>query len=344
MSSSRENNRWLFNKVIFVYLILFVPYLIVISLFYSIIYSDNPLGIPFLIFLIVYPGLTTMSCNRVLASLYEFKLQFFILLISRILILTVFIIAVFFLKNSLFTQLFILLSGTMLYFSLLIFFVRKEGIMISLRFFPAKDIIKLLKVSFPLGLAVIFGMLYDKIDLILISRLTDFTQTAYYNIGYGVFKASSLMFSFLFLAGLTKISYLSRRKSAVRIFFYKYSFLLIIITLLITVFLLAGAGFIINVLFTSKYDNSIIVLRILSFGITGLALNHLTGIILNGVSMYKENMKVTFWGLLLNVVLNLIFIPYYGILASCVISVLTEYFIFFGDLYFLKDLLRKNNL
>jgi O-antigen/teichoic acid export membrane protein len=96
----------------------------------------------------------------------------------------------------------------------------------------------------------------------------------------------------------------------------------------------------IKLIYTDKFSNSVFILKIVSFAVIGLALNNLTGMILNGLGLFRENMYVTFTGLIINIILNIIFIPLYGIVAAAVISVITEYFIFYGDYYFIKIFLN----
>ncbi|MEZ4689432.1 MAG: hypothetical protein R3A12_04340 [Ignavibacteria bacterium] len=59
--------------------------------------------------------------------------------------------------------------------------------------FRLKSTFSLIKLSLPLESGSYFNFLYDKID-ILISKLTDFDQTAYYNVAYGIYKSSSILF------------------------------------------------------------------------------------------------------------------------------------------------------
>ncbi len=108
------------------------------------------------------------------------------------------------------------------------------------------------------------------------------------------------------------------------------------VCIILTAVLFFFAGVIIELFYTDKFNDSVLVLKILSFAVTGLALNNLTGVILNGLGMYRQNMNVTFLGLILNIILNIIFLPVYGIAGAAVITVLTEYFIFTGDYIYLK--------
>jgi len=206
--------------------------------------------------------------------------------------------------------------------------------------FNFKGLPGLIKISLPLGMAVIFNFLYDKIDILLISKYTDFSQVGYYNIGYGIYKASSFAFSFLLVSGLTHVSYLSRRRSAVKLFFKKYALSFLFIGIILNIILFFASDFIIKLIYTYKFANSVFILKIVSFAVIGLALNNLTGVILNGLGLFRENMYVTFTGLIINIILNFIFIPLYGIVSAAVISVITEYFIFYGDYYFIKKFLN----
>jgi O-antigen/teichoic acid export membrane protein len=53
-------------------------------------------------------------------------------------------------------------------------------------------------------------------------------------------------------------------------------------------------------------------------------------------------MWATLYGLIINVILNILFIPLYGIIAASVNTVITEYIIFFLEFYFLWKVLKKH--
>ncbi len=236
----------------------------------------------------------------------------------------------------------ILLTGAFFQFIILFKHSADNNLRITLSALKFNQLFAILKISMPLGLAVIFNLLYDKIDIILISAITNFNETAFYNIGYGVYKSSTIVFSFIFISGFTRISYLSRNKKAVRLFFKKYFIVLICICIPLTIILITFSDILINLIYTRKYENASDILKILSIAIFGLAINNLTGIILNGLGLYKQNMIITLIGLIINVILNIIFIPQFGIKAAAVVTVITEYFIFAGDYYFLKKHLKHN--
>lgn len=200
----------------------------------------------------------------------------------------------------------------------------------------------ILKISFPLALAVLFNFLYDKIDIILISKYTNFNETGYYNIGYGIYKSATLMFAFLLIIGLNRASVLSGNMSALKLLYKKYASILIFISIILNLILFFGGELIISLLYTDKFAPSDVIIKILSFAVLGISLNNLTGVLLNGIGDFKGNMYVTLIGLIINVILNLIFIPMYGIVAAAIITLITEYFIFFGGYYLLNKHWRES--
>jgi O-antigen/teichoic acid export membrane protein len=322
---------------------------IIFGIFYFIIviaaryffYNEIPPGIFILTAAIVFSFSLSNICNKILSGLADFKSQFTTLAISRIVIIVFIIPFIFILNSSMILILSILLGGSILHFILLFSKLYTYAIDFNYNLFSREKLFTILKISFPLGMAVIFNFLYDKIDIILISKMLNYDEVAFYNIGYGIYKASTLGFTFLFVAGLTRISYLSKRRPAVILFFKKYFYPLTAVSLLITFIIFFLADSLILFIYTEKFLNSIPVLKILAFAVTGLALNNLTGIMLNGIGLFKENMKVTLTGLILNLVLNIFLIPVYGIIAAAFVTIATEYFIFAGNLFYLKQFLKK---
>jgi O-antigen/teichoic acid export membrane protein len=341
ISVSKADSPEFFSNVFGISLLTFPVYFITTLVYCHYFFSNISYGLTFVTVCAVYVFSISNLLTRTLIALNDFKNQFIPLLLSRSFILILVLPAVYFFKINLTFLLFILLSGALMQAALLIKNIKSNNLYLSFTKINFSKIKSVIRLSFPLGLAVLFNFLYDKIDIVLISKLTDFNETAYYNVGYGIFKASAVTYTFLFSSGLTRISYISRNKKAVRLFFKKYSLMLIYISLLLTLLLFFGAGIIINLIYTSKFNHSVLVLQILSFAAIGLSLNNLTGVILNGLALYKKNMIVTLIGLIINVILNLIFIPEYGIIAAAIVTVITEYFIFFGDYFFIGIFLKE---
>jgi O-antigen/teichoic acid export membrane protein len=329
-----------YSQIININIFISLVYFIFILLFYFLFYSHISFVTFILTSFIVFLFSLINTLNSALSGLSQFKKRFIILLYSRSIIIVIFIPLIFLFRTGIYYFLALLSFGSLLQIFWIVIDLKKMGY----DFISRIDIVKIksiIKLSFPIGLAVIFNFLYDKIDIVLISKFLDFSQVAYYNIGYGIYKSSAIAFSFLLVSGFTRISALKNKKYAVKIFFIKYLINLISISLVLSAILFFASEVIVKIIYTDKYFDSILILKIMSFAVIGLTLNNLTGVILNGLGFFKENMFVTLSGLLINVILNIIFIPLFGIIASAVISIVTEYFIFAGDYYYLQKFFKS---
>ena len=339
---SSADSGGLFGKILSLNILLFFVYIIFTTGYYFLFYRTLPLSLFIVTTIPIYLYSDINIINALFSGLGKYKLQFLTFLNARIFTIIVFILTAFFFSSSPVSLLIIYSFGFLYQLILLIINAKKENVFIFLNF-NISELIGILKFSLPLGMAVVFNYLYDKIDILLISNFTDYSQVSYYNVGYGIYKASSIAFSFLLISGLTRVSYLSRNPKAVKMFFKKYSSIFFVVGLILSVLLFLLSGFIVNIIYSVKFLPSALILKIVSFAVIGLALNNLTGVILNGLGLYRENMYVTFAGLVINLVLNFIFIPLYGIIAAALVSVLTEYFIFAGDYYFINNFLKEEN-
>jgi|WetSurMetagenome_2_1015567.scaffolds.fasta_scaffold14347_4 O-antigen/teichoic acid export membrane protein len=341
ISISGDNASKYFSTVSVISLVSFVFYFAFVYFIGGLFYPDLLWKLKSIIIIVVFSYSFIDILHRLFYGLSEYKIQFTIFAYIRLLVLIFFITAIIFFEFGLIKSLFILFIGNIFHISVITLYFYKRNIRIRKKYLKIKILKGILITSIPLGLAVICNYIYDKIDILMISKMLDFNQVAFYNIGYGVYKTSALFFSFLLIPAFTRISFLSRRIYAVKLFFKKYFLILLIVSVFISIILFFCSSFIIKLLYTDKYIDSVLITKILSFAIIGLALNNLTGIILNGLGLFKENMYVTLVGLILNIILNLIFIPVFGIIACAVITIITEYFIFTGDIFFL---LRKIKL
>lgn len=339
---TKNNVGRIYLESLIIQFVLSLVYIILIFILINLFYGNINYILVFLIAASVYILQFAATPNSVLYGFMEFKIQFLTLFVSRIIAVGSIIIISFTLTDKLEISLLLLLISGLIYLITQIIYIRIKYIKFSISDFKVSNVSKLLSLTFPLYLAVIFNYLYDKVDIIIISKILDFTEVSIYNIGYGLFKASTLLFGFILTSGYSRISYLSKSKRAVKIFFKKYSVIIISVTLLIAVFLFIFSDIIITGLYGEKYKNSGLILRILSPAIIILGMNNLTGNILNALGLFRENMFVTLSGLIFNIIANILFLKHYGIIASAIITVLTEFFILSGDYYFIKKNLRIN--
>lgn len=216
------------------------------------------------------------------------------------------------------------------------FFIKVKHFTLSIEGINFNAVKELIIILLPLYLATIFNFMYDKIDVLIISKIIDFNEVANYSIAYGIYKSSTIFFMPFLVSGYTKISYLSRRESAIRIFIRKYLSLITIGCSFVIIFLLIFSKQIVVILYSNKFENSAEILRVLCLAILFMGLNNLLGNVLNALGKFKENRNVTFLALVLNIILNIILIPFYGIIAAAIVTIFTEFLVFIGDAFYLR--------
>ena len=339
--SGRKASGFLSN-VMLISIAFFPIYILSVYFYCLVFYESIPSELIIIIALTVYFFSLGNIFSKALSGLGLFKNIFFSLLVSRIYILIFVVLALLIYSPGLNEIFLITLSGSAVQIAILYNFTKKNNLISFTGFFDFKKSYSLLKFASPLGLAVLFNFLYDKIDILIISKLTDYDQVAFYNIGYGIFKTSTLAYSFIFISGFTRISYIGRSKKAVSLFFKKYFFILFKICLVISIILFLFPDFLVKFIYTDKLAEAAPVLSILSFAVFGLAFNNLTGIMMNGLGMYKSNMYITFTGLILNILLNILLIPEYGIKAAAAVTVVTEYYIFISGYLLILKYIKSN--
>ena len=337
--SSGKNTNKIVPSALSLNLIL-LPLFLLAALSIGIIAYNIPMSLMLMICTPVYLFSGSNLISKALAGFGDFRSQFNSVVKTRIPILVFLAIFYFTEQSSLLPYLIALAAGALAQMTILIGKIRTR-IKITSGFLKGLSTIRDLLTVLPLGAAVALNFLYDKIDILLISKMLGFTESAIYSIAYGLFKAASLSYTFFLIPALSKISYFSRRKSAVRLFLAKYTFNIFLICIFVTVALVISADFIVELLYGEKFGESANILKVLSFVTLGMGLNNLFGVALNGLGLYKENLYVTFTGLIINVVLNLMLIPTMGIMGAVIATLATEYLVLAGDSFYLNNFLRK---
>lgn len=339
LATQKENTPELLSEALCLFGISSLLYFIFSITGISRFYPQTRMSIFALVTLVVLMFAVVSNLIAVLSAYRKYKNIFISLIWTRIAIIILFIALIIIRETRLEFLICLLLAGV---FSQIIILIRYIGkLQLQLKTPNPRNIFSLATITIPLGLTALFNYLYDKLDVLLISKLLDFSQVAYYNVPYGIYKSTSLVFSFLLVEGLNRISYISRRASAIKTFFYLYSRVLLFICIPLTVIVFFFSDTILLLLYGNTYLPSSQVLRILAIGIVGMALNNLTGVILNGTGRYKTNMYIVLTALLINTILNYLLLQYYGIVISAIITVLTEYFLFVAGTFNIFKSLAK---
>lgn len=329
-----------FSKVFSLGILFYIPFFTLAILLYKLLYADIPFYFLGISSLIIYLSSLVNIINKALSGLRVYKSQFIAFFLPRF-IISLLILFSFYCSGAIADNMLMLFFFAVVLNLIMLWIYAFES---DIRFrFSLKNIIPVIRSAFPLGLAVIFNYMYDKIDVLVISSYRGFDETAFYSAGYGIFKTASITFSFLMVSGFTEVSSMKNNHPKVRNFYTRSSVLVLIICVPTTLLLYFLADSLINFLYTTRFNESAGVLKILSIAVPAVGLNNLTGITINGLGYFKLVMYVTLVGLLLNFSLNLFFVPVYGIVAAALITVFTEFFIFAGEYFFLKKILSTEN-
>lgn len=316
-------------------LLLLIPASIISVVIFLFVYPQ--MGVKSVLLLLVLFALISneLLLTGILKGQQKYKTIFTITIVLRTITIAAFFVVYLLMKNS-FGIIYSFLAGNFLF--LVVLSVVSGQFPEAFRFSNIKfgSFIKLIVLVFPLWLATVFNFLYDRIDVFLISKLVSLEQLSFYSIAYGVMKSSTIAFSFMLVGGLTNAASYSGDRILMRNFIFKYSKLFLFISSLILIMLFVFADILLVFLYTDKYFESALILRVLAFAIIPLSLNNLMGITLNGAGMYKENLYVTIAGFLFNLTANLFVIPIYGIIGAAFVTIVTEIIILTGDIAIIK--------
>ena len=191
-----------------------------------------------------------------------------------------------------------------------------------------------MKVALPLSLLSIFGLIYIRIDTVMLSVMKGDAVVGWYNAAYNLvlsFKAiPHLLMNALF--PLMSYYYVSS-KSSLKISYersFKYLFILgLPIALGIT---LLADKFII-LLYGQQFSNSIIALQILAWDVLLIFLCTCLSFLF--VSTDKQNQMAILIGFvaLINIILNLFLIPFFSYIGAAIATIVAEGFLLVAYLY-----------
>lgn len=198
-----------------------------------------------------------------------------------------------------------------------IFSYKNFGLKIKNWYFSKILAKSLLRNSWLLMLSSAATLIYLKIDQVMIGSMLG-------NYEVGIYAAAvRLVEVWYFVPGIIAITLfpaiINAKNTDIKIYRSRlknfYIFMTIIpILMAIPITLLAKP--IILVLFGSEYLESVIILQIYIWSSVGIFLNHATGQYLISENLLKIIFLVSLLGMVINIILNLIFIPMFGIIGS----------------------------
>lgn len=330
-----------YKTTLLTYLFLLPVYIGICLLYSTMFQSFNSVIIFFAVIITSYLSLFTNVMTKIMSGLRDFKSQFYFQLISKGFFILLPISYLFKKDITIESVAIILLGSAFINLILLFFYLQKYYFKNSSASSDFSLLFRTLKISVPLGIIVLVNLLYDRVDVLLISNILGFSDTGKYNVAYGLLKASTLSFSFILIEGFSRASYLSSKISALKLFLKKYSKIIFPISIASALILFFLPDFLVTFFYSQKYASSGDLLKLLSFAVIPLALNNLTGITLNALGKFNFVLIATVVGLITNVAINIVLIPRIGLQAACYATVSTEIVILIIESAFLFKVLNK---
>jgi O-antigen/teichoic acid export membrane protein len=233
-----------------------------------------------------------------------------------------------------------LLISVIFHFGILYKYLHEEKLSFQLRF-NLSTLKKILYSSVPIGVGIIFVLIYDRVDLLIIERFLSFEAVAVYSIAYSLYKVPTIISSVVLTPVFTDLSKsfsLNNKIDSHEILIV--SLILLAISIVAIIFVNIFGETIILFFYSTKYSFSIPYLKYLVFALPGLFFNNLTGVISNSIRKEKIPMISNGLGALIHVTINIILIRFYGLWGAVAATIISEYFVFV--LQFL--LLLKHNI
>jgi len=257
---------------------------------------------------------------------FQKKLNYFPYLISLVLgsLANLLIISVFsFLGFSILYIILAFVLSSIVTSATALFYIRKKIFPVSLDFNFSK---RMLIQSFPIGLMLIFNLIYFRADMLLLSLLKPTNDVGIYGVSYKFFDF--LIALPLFLSNALYPFLLANKNNTRKLFsitkYYFFVFLIFSIIIILPFWFLSPLFSLIRI----DFIPAIVPFRILLLSLPFFFLTSFLQWIL--ISLGKQKFLAVVYGFstLLNIALNIIFIPQWSYLASAVITGISEAIVF----------------
>lgn len=200
----------------------------------------------------------------------------------------------------------------------------------------------LIKEAAPFSMTIFVGVLYLKIDVVMLSMMKGDAVVGWYN------AACTIIYSLLIIPNLYIQSifplmskYFKTSEHNLKFTIEKSSKYLFIISLGITLLLVITSDDIVSVIYGDSFTNSALALKILSMYLPLRFVNNVTGYTLASINKEPYHAFGGLVGACMNIVLNLILIPKYSLVGAAIATVITDIVLFLVYYYFVSKFFMR---
>ncbi len=195
--------------------------------------------------------------------------------------------------------------------------------------FLSNTLLSVLRRSYPMGAGMVFVWIYDRADVLVIRSMLDADAVAVYAVAYSVYKAPHITAGAVLTPLFTRLSAEFSRNGYVLLRSISDAALsLSVIVLLSVVVIGTGAEMILRQIYGEGYGASAPTLRMLLIALPFLFFNNLTGVMLNSVGKEHAAFRSAVFAMVVNVAVNVLLLPQFGIIAAVAATVLAEGIVF----------------
>ena len=190
---------------------------------------------------------------------------------------------------------------------------------------------EILRSSVPLGLAGLCSALINRVDFIMLERMTDLHQLGLYSAAY---KVTNLLESFPLMLMGTIYPVMSRwaKEDPPRLArLYRRTLLtLSLVAIPLGILVTTAAPWIVRLIFGTEFSGTVPALRVLVWSTVSLYLAIAGGNLLISLGRERTNLILNLFGAVLNVALNLWLIPVWGLIGAAWATTCTFVFVLAG--------------
>ena len=200
--------------------------------------------------------------------------------------------------------------------------------------------------SIPFGLNALFGVLFFKIDTVMLSVFKDYAAVGIYNAAYVPLLAITGIVSTMVISALYPVMsrYFVSSKESLEAFTSLSSKYMAIIGFPVGIGCFVLAERFIALFYAGQYSDSIIAFQILALFIPIRLVSSITGTLLTSINRQSHRTVSVGLSALVNIVLNAALIPYLSYIGASIATVLSEVFLYFVFIYFINKHYRELGL
>lgn len=183
----------------------------------------------------------------------------------------------------------------------------------------------LIKLSWPIGVSIIFSAVYGNVDSIIMGKLNQIKEVGYYSAAYRIITVIAIPYFLIYQSFFPTVSFFwEKGRANLTSIFSKYNEVILTFIVPIIVGSVVLGDKIINFVYGAQYLSSILAFQILIFSAFFIYLNSSWNLILIISNNQRKYFYINFIGALVNVVLNFILIPKYSFYGAAISIVLSQ--------------------